>query len=121
MNRQHPRSGVLFFCKQFLMGQFVPFKHYKGMYVKRTFRMYCLMKGALVMENSRIKIKTDGAFSQIFIDGKKLNGVRNYKLEHAAGKAPILTLDLNAFDLTVDGQMLLMQKGVGEIDVSIKG
>ena len=54
------------------------------------------------MENSRIEIKTDGAFSQIFIDGKKLNGVRNYKLEHAAGKAPTLTLDLNAFDLTVD-------------------
>ena len=73
------------------------------------------------MENSRIEIKTDGAFSQIFIDGKKLNGVRNYKLEHAAGEAPTLTLDLNAFDLTVDGQMLLMQKGVGEIDVSIKG
>lgn len=46
MNRQHPRNGVLFFCKQFLMGQFVPFKHCKGMYVKRTFKMYCLMKGA---------------------------------------------------------------------------
>lgn len=73
------------------------------------------------MKNSRIEIKTDGAFSQIFIDGKKLNGVRNYKLEHAAGEAPTLTLDLNAFDLTVDGQMLLIQKGVGEIDVSIKG
>lgn len=69
------------------------------------------------MENSRIEIKTDGAFSQIFIDGKKLNGVRNYKLEHAAGEAPTLTLDLNAFDLTVNGQMLLMQKGVGEIDI----
>nr|DAG65875.1 MAG TPA: hypothetical protein [Bacteriophage sp.] len=73
------------------------------------------------MENSRIEIKTDGTSSQIFIDGRKLNGVRNYKLEHAAGGAPTLTLDLNAFDLTVDGQMLLIQKGVGEIDVSIKG
>lgn len=73
------------------------------------------------MKNSRIEIKTDGAFSQIFIDGKKLNGVRNYKLEHAAGKAPTLTLDLNAFDVSVDGQMLTMQKGVGEIELSIKG
>lgn len=73
------------------------------------------------MENSRIEIKTDGTSSQIFIDGRKLNGVRNYKLEHVAGKAPTLTLDLNAFDLTVDGQMLLIQKGVGEVDVSIKG
>ena len=73
------------------------------------------------MENSRIEIKTDGAFSQIFIDGRKLNGVRNYKLEHAAGKAPTLTLDLNAFDVSVDGQMLTMQKGVGEIELSIKG
>ena len=73
------------------------------------------------MENSKIKIKTDGAFSQIFIDGKKLKGVRSYKLEQAVGEAPTLTVDLNAFDLTVDGQILLMQKGVGEIDVSIKG
>lgn len=73
------------------------------------------------MENSRIEIKTDGAFSQILIDGKKLNGVRNYKLEHAAGEAPTLTLDLNAFDVSVDGQMLTMQKGVGEIELSIKG
>lgn len=73
------------------------------------------------MENSRIEIKTDGTSSQIFIDGRKLNGVRNYKLEHAAGKAPTLTLDLNAFDLTVDGQMLTIQKGVGEIELSIKG
>ena len=73
------------------------------------------------MENSRIEIKTDGISSQIFIDGRKLNGVRNYKLEHVAGKAPTLTLDLNAFALTVDGQMLLIQKGVGEVDVSIKG
>lgn len=73
------------------------------------------------MENSRIEIKTDGTSSQIFIDGRKLNDVRNYKLEHAAGKAPTLTLDLNAFDLTVDGQMLTIQKGVGEIELSIKG
>lgn len=30
----------------FQKGQIVPFKHCKGMYVKRTFKMYCLMKGA---------------------------------------------------------------------------
>nr|DAI93845.1 MAG TPA: hypothetical protein [Bacteriophage sp.]DAM18575.1 MAG TPA: hypothetical protein [Bacteriophage sp.]DAN64220.1 MAG TPA: hypothetical protein [Bacteriophage sp.]DAU46332.1 MAG TPA: hypothetical protein [Bacteriophage sp.] len=41
-----PRKWGAVFCKQFLMGQFVPFKHCKGMYVKRTFKMYCLMKGA---------------------------------------------------------------------------
>lgn len=46
MKRWHPGNGVLFFCKQFLMGQFVLFKHCKGMYVKRTFKMYYLMKGA---------------------------------------------------------------------------
>lgn len=39
------------------------------------------------MENSRIEIKTDGAFSQIFIDGKKLNGVLDFiRSEYKAGR-----------------------------------
>nr|DAG65876.1 MAG TPA: hypothetical protein [Bacteriophage sp.] len=29
MKRWHPRNGVLFFCKQFLMGHFVPIELFK--------------------------------------------------------------------------------------------
>jgi hypothetical protein len=73
------------------------------------------------MNNPKIEIKTDGSISQIYVDGKKLDGVRSYKLEQTVNGIPILTLDLNAFDVSVDGQMLTMQKGVGEIELSIKG
>lgn len=73
------------------------------------------------MNNPKIEIKTDGSISQIYVDGKKLDGVRSYKLEQTVNGIPILTLDLNAFDASVDGQMLTMQKGVGEIELSIKG
>lgn len=73
------------------------------------------------MNNPKIEIKTDGSISQIYVDGKKLDGVRSYKLEQAVNGIPILTLDLNAFDVSVDGQMLTMQRGVGEIELSIKG
>lgn len=73
------------------------------------------------MNNPKIEIKTDGSISQIYVDGKKLDGVRSYKLEQTVNGIPILTLDLNAFDVSVDGQMLTIQKGVGEIELSIKG
>lgn len=57
-----------------------------------------------------IKIKTDGAFSEIFIDGKKIEGVRCYELTHGAGGVPILRIDLNALKLDVDGRILLYDK-----------
>ena len=65
----------------------------------------------------KIDIKTEGAFSEIYVDGHKLNGVRSYRLEHKAGGAPILTVDLNALNLSVDGKVLLKQEGFGDINI----
>ena len=46
--------------------------------------------------------------------------MRNYELKQKAGEAPVLTLDLNAFDISTDLKMLkLNQSTVGEIE-SIK-
>lgn len=59
------------------------------------------------MNYSNIKIKTDGAFSEVFIDGQKIKGVRRLEFTHGAGGKPILKLDLNALDLSVDGKILL--------------
>lgn len=68
-----------------------------------------------------IRIQTQegggGIFSEVFLDGQKLRGVRSYRLEQKVGdNFPILTVDLNALDLTVDGRLLLYQKGKGNIE-----
>lgn len=73
---------------------------------------------------AKVEIRQSGGVSEIFteilVDGHKLNGVRSYELKHEAGKIPVLTLDLNAFDISTDLTMLeLNQKSVGRIE-SIK-
>lgn len=59
-------------------------------------------------------------FTEILVDGHKLDGVRSYELKHEAGRIPVLSLDLNAFDISTDLMMLrLNQSSFGEIE-SIK-
>lgn len=71
------------------------------------------------MKNQRIEIKTDGASNtQIYVDGKKLRGVRSFELKQIATGAPVLTVDLNAFDLSVDAPMIVMQKGFQDMPIS---
>lgn len=73
---------------------------------------------------SKIKIRQSenerGIFTEILIDGHKIDGVRSYELKQKAGGAPILTIDLNVFDITTDLKMLaIKQDTIGEIE-SIK-
>lgn len=71
------------------------------------------------MSKAKIEIKTKrtgtSVFTEIYADGRKLNGVRRYKLKQEAGSEPVLTVDLSAMDLAVDLEVLLMQQGVGGI------
>lgn len=61
-----------------------------------------------------------GIFTEILIDGRKIEGVRSYELKQESGKQPVLMLDLNAFDIATDLSMLqINQRTVGEIE-SIK-
>lgn len=65
-------------------------------------------------EFSDIKIETDAEFpgyTHIFVDGTEIKGIRSFKLEQD-GSSPILTLDLNAFQVTVSGHVPLRQKGI---------
>lgn len=73
---------------------------------------------------AKVEIRQSGGVSEIFteilVDGHKLDGVRSYELKHEAGRIPVLSLDLNAFDISTDLMMLkLNQSTVGEIE-SIK-
>lgn len=64
------------------------------------------------MQKIEIKSKyEDGsAFTQVFIDGKKIDGVRSFELTHGAGGPPILKLDLNALNIAVDAEVLMYDK-----------
>lgn len=62
-----------------------------------------------------------GIFTEVLIDGHKIDGVRSFKLNQGVGDGiPTLTLDLNALNLATDMRMVrIMQEGLGEIE-SIK-
>lgn len=70
--------------------------------------------------NPRIEIKTvegtSGAFTEIYVDGHKLNGVRSYSLAQDKNCIPILTVDLNALNISVDCPAVIVQDGFGEIE-----
>lgn len=73
------------------------------------------------MNASNIEIKSldkDGSmFTEIYIDGHKLNGVRSFELKQDVGDSmPILTVDLNALYLSTDLRIVeLNQKGMRRI------
>ena len=74
------------------------------------------------METSKVEIRQvegeKGIYTEILIDGHKLEGVRSFELKQGVGDSePILSIDLNAFDLSTDLQFLKVnQNGVGEIE-----
>lgn len=74
----------------------------------------------MALKRPRIVIKSNevcnGAQTEIFIDGRKLHGVRRYKLEQDAFHVPVLTLDLNALDICIDMDTIMKQEGYGEIE-----
>lgn len=74
------------------------------------------------MKASKIEIRQvggeKGIFTEILIDGHKLDGVRSFELKQGVGNStPTLSIDLNALNLSTDLQMLQVnQKGIGEIE-----
>lgn len=75
---------------------------------------------------SRIEIKScdrenGSAFTEVYIDGHKVRGVRSFRLEQKVGNdVPTLTLDLNAISTTVDGYVLTYAEGFGEMEIKFK-
>lgn len=80
------------------------------------------------MKASKIEIRQvdgeKGTFTEILVDGHKLEGVRSFELKQEVGNSiPILSIDLNALDLSTDLNLLQVnQKGIGEIEsIKFKG
>lgn len=80
------------------------------------------------MKASKIEIRQvdgeKGIFTEILVDGHKLEGVRSFELKQGVGNSvPILSIDLNALNLSTDLQTLQVnQKGIGEIEsIKFKG
>lgn len=60
---------------------------------------------------------TDGIITEIWVDGNKIPGVRRFELKQEVGDAmPVLTLDINALNLSVNSGMVKMNHyGMGGI------
>ena len=73
-----------------------------------------------------IEIKSKGEaptiFTEIYVDGHKLRGVRRFELKQEVGNSiPTLTVDLNALNLSTDVQTVLYQYGMSGIsDISFE-
>lgn len=75
------------------------------------------------MESSRVEIKTSklgSAFTEIYIDGHRLKGVRSYELKHHVNNIPVLTLELNALDIAVDQEVVMFAEDFGEMEIKFK-
>lgn len=72
-----------------------------------------------IMAKVEIKTKHENthAFTEIYVDGHKLDGVRRFELKQEVGnELPILTVDLSFMDLAIDVELLkINQYGMGEI------
>lgn len=56
------------------------------------------------MKNEKITIKTDGLTGHVFIGNKEIHGVRSLDFHiDSEDKIPTLTLNLLAFDTTIEG------------------
>lgn len=80
------------------------------------------------MKTPKIEIRQvdgeKGIFTEILVDGHKLEGVRSFELKQGVGNSvPILSIDLNALNLSTDLQTLQVnQNGIGEIEsIKFKG
>lgn len=59
------------------------------------------------MSNPEIVIKTlGGPLAEVYVNGRKLDGVKGYNLTHRAGEIPHLTLELSATNVTVETKVL---------------
>ena len=79
--------------------------------------------GTVGLQRVEITTKKDvgSMFTQIAIDGHVIPQVRGYKLEHVAGKPPVLSLDLIYCDMYIDEPMVIHHKGSDQnIEVRVK-
>lgn len=72
-------------------------------------------------EYQRIEIKsTDGTLTELYIDGHLVRGVRRLLFEKSSRGMPVLTVDLNALNISIDTPAVIEQEGYGEMEINFK-
>ena len=52
----------------------------------------------------------------VFIDGTEIRKIRRLEIKVEPNKVPRMILDLDLYDISIDSEFLLYQKGVGAIN-----
>ena len=52
----------------------------------------------------------------VHIDGTEIRNIRNMEIKVVPDEIPIMILDLNLYDISIDSEFLIYQKGVGVIN-----
>ncbi len=52
----------------------------------------------------------------LFVDGTEIRNIRSLNINVEPNKYPTLTLDLNLYDIAIDAECLMYQKGVGAVN-----
>lgn len=71
----------------------------------------------MVLSHIEIKPCDENAsvFTELFLDGHKVNGVRELTYHCEPNKIPTLTIDLNAMDIAIDQTVFMYSKNMGHI------
>ena len=75
----------------------------------------------------KIRLKTDGIYSQVFIDDHEVKGVRSFTFSAEQNAIPTVLIELNVLDTEVEGNMeaivaaLEGEEGEKDVDVSSTG
>ena len=70
------------------------------------------------MEYSKVEIKSlDGTLAELRIDGKTIHGVRSIAFRKDALNMPVLTIDMNALDISIDSPVVIRQKGYEDCEI----
>lgn len=55
----------------------------------------------------RIEIRTNGAITRVFIDGKEMHGIESCRFEYDSKSAPCLEIKFVGADVSINGQSAL--------------
>ena len=76
------------------------------------------------MKHSKLEIKTidqDSIYCQDLIDGHVVHGVRSIRFEKKAQSMPVVSIDMNCIDMTVDSPFITQLEGKdGENEIIFK-
>ena len=78
------------------------------------------------MKHSKLEIKTideDSIYCQVLIDGHVVHGVRSIRFEKKAQSMPVVHLDFNCINMSIDSPFVTRlegNEGEGEIEIKFK-